>query len=87
MTLKFVDSVPEKKPPNHKGRRLDYNKVLQLLGDFKDDHRKIAIIQCNAFERYKNSRSLANCVRRAIHDGAYQMHVCVRGEEVYLVKD
>lgn len=86
MTLKFVDSVPAKKPAHHKGRRTEYNKVLQLVEDFRNDHREIAVIQCTMREQYKNPRSLACCVGRSIREAGYPIRVHIRGDEVYLVK-
>ena len=87
MTLKFVDSVPEKKPGFSQHRRLDYNKVMAIVDAFHADPRKAALIRCACDEEYASTASLAVTLLRAVKDRGYPIRVHRRGKEVYLAKD
>lgn len=87
MTLKYVNSVPEKNRELFRKRRLKHNKVMQLITEFNNDHRKIAIIQCDADEKYNSISSVNTTFRRAIRSLGYPIQVHVRDQEIYLVKD
>ena len=87
MTLKFVDSVPKNSECFTQERRLVYNKAKRLVEEFVNDHRKVALIQCDPYEQYKNSRSLATTMRRIVRELHYPVRIHRRGNDVYLAKD
>lgn len=86
MTLKFVDTLPE-----IKGRRISHrdsvNRVQELICDFTDRPGKIAEIELDFQESYKDVLSFYTAVAHAVKRSGRPVKAVRRGDKVYLVKD